>query len=143
MRLLNNTVQRQKWLNKHLFLNHDALSETWCQLCALTSETRSQSVVIAIKKSVQNPCEECNVVFKGIWAWHVRIRAVQDMFRIKKVLVLFLLGINGYIYRVTVNAKKAFDPNGLTALYALSRRVMNGWPSAKSTNSERLKWQLY
>lgn len=137
MRLLNEAVQRQKWLDKHLFLNHhEALSENWCQPCALTSETRSQSVVIAIKQSVQNPCEEGNVVFKCIWAWHVCIRAKQDTLGIK-VLILIILCTYGY--RGTCKERSLT----LSALYTLSRNVLEGRPSGKSTNMDRLRWQLY
>lgn len=36
-----------------------------CRLC-LTSKARSQTIIIAIEKSVQDPCEECDVVLEGI-----------------------------------------------------------------------------
>lgn len=36
-----------------------------CRSC-LTSKARSQPIIIAIKKSVQDPCEDCDVVLEGI-----------------------------------------------------------------------------
>ena len=40
----------------------------------LTSKARSQSVIVAIQKSVQDPCEECDVVLEGICARVARNR---------------------------------------------------------------------
>lgn len=35
----------------------------------LTSQTRSQPVIVAVQQPVQNPGEDCDVVLAVIWNW--------------------------------------------------------------------------